>query len=87
MERLACSLYHLIDSYASMVKHIMKSGADASLNPLRKCVQQCKQRKFTPAPQTSVYVGATSRGCGAASIFFLSMCVTLTESLCFPHDN
>lgn len=44
--------------------------SDTSLNPLRKCVHQCKQRKFTPAPQISVYVGATSLGCRAALIVF-----------------
>ena len=55
--------------------------------PLRKCVHQCKQRKFTPAPQISVYSGATTLGCGVGLIFFtifflsLSMCVSLTESL------
>lgn len=38
--------------------------------PLRKWVHQCKQRKFTPAPQISVYVGATTLGCGVGLIFF-----------------
>lgn len=61
--------------------------SDASLNPLRKCVHQCKQRKFTPAPQICVYVGATSLGCGAAWIFFFSspfrVCVSWTEFFFF----
>lgn len=52
--------------------------------PLRKCVHQCKQRKFSPAPQISVYVGATTLGCRAALIVLsLSMCASLTESLFF----
>lgn len=58
--------------------------SEASLNPLRKCVHQCKQRKCILAPQISVYVGATSLGCRATLIFF-SLHVYVIKLVYFFH--